>query len=192
MNSATLKIIVVSLTVAMLGVSCASNQEALLETDKKLKSMEAQNAKFQKLAIQKIGALEKDVKALKANQAKLGKQIPAIVNQIKVLKAAVAKSGQGVTPEMEAQINTILASLEALEADLNSVKGSEGTGVTAEEVQPSEPFELINGSDQELVFREYGRPAERYTIDNQHQVWLYDSGVVVFDQRGGLVSLKFE
>jgi len=185
------------LSILILGLfpGCASNTEALQETEKKIKALETRSNQFQQMAAKKISALEKDVKALKSNQAKLAKQIPAIVKQIKVLKAGLAKAGKGVTPEMEAQLNAVLADLEALEKDLATVKE---TGVTPPEEpveveeEEEEPFDLIQGSDQELVYREYGRPAERYTIAGQQQVWLYDGGVAVFDKAGGLVSLKFE
>ncbi len=184
-----------SIALLVLMSACASPPDTT-EVDQRLKALFDQNEKFQKLAISKIGALEKDVKTLKANQAKLAKQIPAIVKQIRTLRAAVAKAGQaqGVTPEMEAQLNDILTSLELLEADLADVKES-GVPMTEpieEPVEELDPIEVFPGSDQELVLREYGRPAERYTIDNKNQVWLYDNGVVVFDLKGSLISLKFE
>ncbi len=179
------------MALAMLFLACAGNQQAQQEMDKKLKAVADQNSKFQKMAIQKIGALEKDVKALKNNQKKMAKQIPAIVKQIKVLKAAVARTGKGATPEMEAQINDILANLESLESDLNKVREEE-TLQEESPPEPEEPFGFLEGTDQEMVFNEYGRPGERYTIANHRQVWLYDSGVVVFDEKGSLISLKFE
>lgn len=188
------KAILLTTTILVLAMlfGCASNTEEVAALDKQVKSMKSQGDKFQKMAVQKIGALEKDVKALKSNQAKMAKQIPAIVNQIKVLKKAIGQAGQGVTPEMEAQLNDILSNLEALEADLANVKEAGLPAVEEEPVEELEPIEIIRGSDQELVLRDYGRPTERYTIDGKNHVWLYDGGVVVFDQSGKLMSLKFE
>ena len=168
--------------------NCSSNA-ANTEVDQKLKVLFDNNEKFQQLAVQKIGALEKDVKALKKNQGKLGKQIPVIVKQIKILKKAIAESGKGVSPDMEAQLDSLVTSLEAMEQELALVK--EMGPVTLEEEEQAPPI-LIRGSDQERIYRQYGEPIERYIVDDKNQVWLYDNGVAVFDMNGRIVSIEFK
>ncbi len=170
--------------------SCASGVSSA-EVDKKLKSVNDKNAKFQKTAIKKIGDLEKEVSRLKKNQAKLGKQIPAIVKQIKVLKKAVAAGGQGMPPGMEAQMDSMLTNLEAIELELAQVK-ERGPVAGVGNIEGKAPPILIKGSDQERIYRQYGDPIERYIVDDKNQVWLYDNGVAVFDMNGRIVSIEFK
>jgi septal ring factor EnvC (AmiA/AmiB activator) len=159
------------------------------EVDKKLKAQNDKNVKFQQMAVKKIGALQKEVKSLKKNQSKLGKQIPVIVKQIKILKKAIAGTGKGVSPEMEAQLNDLAASLEAMEQELALVRDLEP--VSLEEAESAPPI-LIKGSEQERIYRQYGEPIERYIVDDTNQVWLYDNGVAVFDMNGRIVSIEFK
>ncbi|MEA3288008.1 MAG: hypothetical protein U9Q77_11635 [Candidatus Marinimicrobia bacterium] len=185
----SLKIIIVLSITSLLMWNCSSGVTSA-EVDKKLKAQNSKNAKFQQMAIKKIGALEKEVKSLKKNQGKLGKQIPVIVKQIKILKRAIAESGKGVSPEMEAQLEALITSLEAMEQELTLVKEL-GPAVPLEPEEKAPPI-LIRGSDQERIYRQYGEPIERYIVDDKNQVWLYDNGVAVFDMNGRIVSIEFK
>ena len=78
----SLRIMMVLSTTALLMWNCSSGVTSA-EVDKKLKAQNDKNVKFQQMAVKKIGALQKEVKSLKKNQSKLGKQIPVIVKQIK-------------------------------------------------------------------------------------------------------------
>ena len=169
-------------------MSCAGSQDNT-EVDQKLKTLFDKNEKFQQQAVKKITAQEKDVATLKKNQKKLGKQIPVIVKQIKVLKKAVDASGQGVTPEMEAQLDSIISNLEAMELELAMVKERGPANLPS---NGDTPPVLIKGSDQERIYRQYGDPIERYIVDDINQVWLYDNGVAVFDMNGRIVSIEFK
>lgn len=175
---------------ASLLVWTCSSPPPSTEIDKQLKALFDKNEKFQKVAQKKISSLEKNVAVLKKNQAKLGKQIPAIVKQIKILKRAVAAGGKGVSPEMEAQLDSILSNIAAMELELAQVKEM-GPQPEFDEGEPDPPI-LIKGSDQERIYRQYGDPIERYLVDNNNQVWLYDNGVVVFDMNGRIVSKEFK
>lgn len=175
--------------VSIFAWNCSSNAPDT-QVDQKLKSLFDNNDKFQKMAVKKIQALEKDVATLKKNQSKLGKQIPVIVKQIKILKRAVAEGGKGVSPEMEAQLDSILISMEALELELAQVKVM-GPAANLDAAEVKIPPILIKGSDQERIYRQYGEPLERYLVDN-NQVWLYDNGVAVFDMNGRIVSIEFK
>jgi len=179
---------VLTVLISLLLVWNCSSGVSSVEVDKKLKAASSKNVKFQKMAVKKIGALEKEVKTLKKNQGKLGKQIPVIVKQIKILKRAVAAGGQGISPAMEAQLDSITSSLEAMEAELAQVKDLAPASTPA----ASEPPVLIKGSDQERIYRQYGDPLERYLVDDKNQVWLYDNGVAVFDMNGRIVSIEFK
>lgn len=163
------------------------------EVDQQLKSLFDKNERFQQVATKKISTLEKSVATLKKNQSKLGKQIPVIVKQIKILKRAVNANGKGVSPEMEAQLDSLLSNLAAMEQELAQIKEMGPPmafeGVVSEEKSP--PI-LIKGSDQERIYRQYGEPIERYLVDDNNQVWLYDNGVVVFDMNGRIVSIEFK
>jgi septal ring factor EnvC (AmiA/AmiB activator) len=163
------------------------------EIDKQLKALFDKNERFQQVATKKISTLEKSVATLKKNQSKLGKQIPVIVKQIKILKRAVNASGKGVSPEMEAQLDSLLSNLAAMEHELAQIKEL-GPSMAFEGVAPEEksPPILIKGSDQERIYRQYGEPIERYLVDDNNQVWLYDNGVVVFDMNGRIVSIEFK
>ncbi len=190
----SLKILLTLTMVSMFVWNCSSNA-ANTEVDQKLKTLFDKNEKFQKMAISKIKALEKDVATLKKNQGKLGKQIPVIVKQIKILKKAVDSSGKGMPPGMIAQLDSIVLNLEAMEQELAMVKeyglatngdnDNNGSNDTA-------PPILIKGSDQERIYRQYGDPIERYIVDETNQVWLYDNGVAVFDMNGRIVSIEFQ
>ena len=162
------------------------------EVDKELKALFDKNERFQQVAAKKISTLEKNVTTLKKNQAKLGKQIPVIVKQIKILKRAVAASGKGVSPAMEAQLDSILMNLEAMEIELAQVKEMAPQATFAVDTEEKAPPILIKGSDQERIYRQYGEPIERYLVDNNNQVWLYDNGVAVFDMNGRIVSIEFK
>lgn len=187
----SLGIVILFALMSLLMLSCSSgisSADVDKQVDKKLKALEAKNGKFQQMAIKKIGTLEKEVATLKKNQGKLGKQIPVIVKQIKTLKKAVAASGKGVSPAMEAQLDSIVSNLEAMELELALVKERgpvEGSDVEA-------PPVLIKGSDQERIYRQYGDPIERYIVDDTNQVWLYDNGVAVFDMNGRIISIEFK
>ncbi|MCF7825845.1 MAG: hypothetical protein K9N29_04280 [Candidatus Marinimicrobia bacterium] len=187
----SLKILITLTMISMFVWNCSSNA-ANTEVDQKLKTLFDKNEKFQKMAISKIQALEKDVATLKKNQSKLGKQIPVIVKQIKILKSAVDASGKGMPPGMEAQLDSILTNLEAMEQELALVKTM--TPPASVENTPPEkaPPILIKGSDQERIYRQYGDPIERYIVDDKNQVWLYDNGVAVFDMNGRIVSIEFK
>ncbi|MCF7824148.1 MAG: hypothetical protein K9N35_08265 [Candidatus Marinimicrobia bacterium] len=161
------------------------------EVDKELKALFDKNERFQQVATKKIGTLEKDVATLKKNQAKLGKQIPVLVKQIKILKKAVDAGGNGVTPAMQAQLDSILTNLEAMELELALVKEMAPQTVLDPDKVDKAPPVLIKGSDQARIYRQYGEPIERYLVDN-NQVWLYDNGVAVFDMNGRIVSIEFE
>lgn len=161
------------------------------EVDKELKALFDKNERFQQVAAKKISTLEKNVATLKKNQAKLGKQIPVLVKQIKILRKAVSENGKGVSPMMEAQLDSILNNLAVMEKELEQFKEM-GPQVGAENATVSEPPILIKGSDQERIYRQYGEPIERYLVDNNNQVWLYDNGVVVFDMNGRIVSKEFK
>ena len=185
------KIIIALVLISLFVWNCSSNT-ANTEVDQKLKTLFDKNENFQKMAISKIKALEKDVATLKKNQSKLGKQIPIIVKQIKVLKKAVDASGQGMPPGMVAQLDSIVLNLEAMEQELAMVK-EQGIPVAIDnssDVAP--PPILIKGSDQERIYRQYGDPIERYIVDDKNQVWLYDNGVAVFDMNGRIVSIEFK
>jgi septal ring factor EnvC (AmiA/AmiB activator) len=160
------------------------------EVDKELKALFDKNERFQQVATKKIGTLEKNVATLKKNQAKLGKQIPVLVKQIKILKKAIDQSGGGVSPAMEAQLDSILTNLTAMEKELAQVKEMGPQNDMLPETVSAPPV-LIKGSDQERIYRQYGDPIERYLVDN-NQVWLYDNGVVVFDMNGRIVSKEFK
>jgi len=185
----SLKTIVVLTMISMFVWNCSSNA-ANTEVDQKLKTLFDKNEKFQAMAIKKIKSLEKDVATLKKNQRKLGKQIPVIVKQIKILKRAVDASGKGMPPGMVAQLDSIVLNLEAMEQELALVKeyGLPTANDTDEQVPPI----LIKGSDQERIYRQYGDPIERYIVDETNQVWLYDNGVAVFDMNGRIVSIEFK
>lgn len=161
------------------------------EVDKELKALFDKNERFQQVAAKKISTLEKNVATLKKNQAKLGKQIPVLVKQIKILKKAIDQGSGGVSPAMEAQLDSILTNLATMEKELAQVKEM-GPQNGLEVDVPSEPPVLIKGSDQERIYRQYGDPIERYLVDNNNQVWLYDNGVVVFDMNGRIVSKEFK
>ncbi len=188
----SLKIIVALSITSLLLWNCSSGITSA-ELDKKLKALNDKNVKFQQMAVKKIGALEKEVAKLKKNQGKLGKQIPVIVKQIKILKRAIAESGKGVSPEMEAQLDSLVSSLEAMEQELALVKelGPAAIPVALEPEEKAPPI-LIKGSDQERIYRQYGEPIERYIVDDTNQVWLYDNGVAVFDMNGRIVSIEFK
>jgi seryl-tRNA synthetase len=160
------------------------------EVDKKLKAVNDKNGKFQQMAVKKIGALEKDVATLKKNQGKLSKQIPVIVKQIKILKQAIDAGGSGVSPDIQAQLDSLIINLEAMEAELALVK--EMGPVVNSKPEVKAPPVLIKGSDQERIYRQYGDPIERYLVDDKNQVWLYDNGVAVFDMNGRIVSIEFK
>ena len=183
------------LTLAMISLfiwNCSSNA-ANTEVDQKLKTLFDKNEKFQQMAIQKISKLEKDVATLKKNQSKLGKQIPTIVKQIKVLKRAVDASGKGMPPGMEAQLDSIITNLELMEQELAQVKVRAPAVANANTTGGGDsPPILIKGSDQERIYRQYGDPIERYIVDDKNQVWLYDNGVAVFDMNGRIVSIEFK
>ena len=188
----SLKILLTLAMISMFVWNCSSNA-ANTEVDQKLKTLFDKNDKFQKMAISKIKALEKDVATLKKNQGKLGKQIPVIVKQIKILKKAVNSSGKGMPPGMVAQLDSIVLNLEAMEQELAMVKeyglsAADDNGNGSNETAP--PI-LIKGSDQERIYRQYGDPIERYIVDETNQVWLYDNGVAVFDMNGRIVSIEF-
>jgi len=186
----SLKTILALTMISMLLWNCSSNA-ANTEVDQKLKTLFDQNEKFQKMAIKKIKALEKDVATLKKNQSKLSKQIPVIVKQIKILKKAVNASGKGMPPGMVAQLDSIVLNLEAMEQELAQVRESGLTAATADNGDEAPPI-LIKGSDQERIYRQYGDPIERYIVDDINQVWLYDNGVAVFDMNGRIVSIEFK
>lgn len=185
------KIALSLLMVSMLVWNCSSNA-ANTEVDQKLKTLFDQNEKFQGMAIKKIKALEKDVASLKKNQRKLGKQIPVIVKQIKVLKRAVDSGGQGMSPGMIAQLDSIVLNLEAMELELAQVKEHGLSSTSDARSNGQGPPILIKGSDQERIYRQYGEPIERYIVDDKNQVWLYDNGVAVFDMNGRIVSIEFK
>jgi len=185
----SLKTIVVLTMISMFVWNCSSNA-ANMEVDQKLKTLFDKNEKFQAMAIKKIKVLEKDVATLKKNQRKLGKQIPVIVKQIKILKRAVDASGKGMPPGMVAQLDSIVLNLEAMEQELALVK--EYGLQTANDTDEQAPPILIKGSDQERIYRQYGDPRERYIVDETNQVWLYDNGVAVFDMNGRIVSIEFK
>ncbi len=187
----SLKLIITITMMSLFVWNCSSNA-ANTEVDQKLKTLFDKNDKFQKMAISKIQALEKDVATLKKNQSKLGKQIPVIVKQIKILKQAVDASGKGMPPGMIAQLDSIVLNLEAMEQELALVKefGLTASPGNANDVQA--PPILIKGSDQERIYRQYGDPIERYIVDDTNQVWLYDNGVAVFDMNGRIVSIEFK
>lgn len=169
--------------------NCSSGMSSA-EVDKKLKTINDRNGKFQQLAVKKISALEKDVATLKKNQGKLGKQIPVIVKQIKILKRAIDSGGNGVSPDIQLQLDSLMTNLELMEAELAVVKEmGPAVGSTPEHKAP--PV-LIKGSDQERIYRQYGDPIERYLVDDKNQVWLYDNGVAVFDMNGRIVSIEFK
>jgi len=161
------------------------------EVDKELKALFDKNERFQQVAAKKISTLEKSVATLKKNQTKLGKQIPVLVKQIKILKRAIDQGGGGVSPATQSQLDSILTNLEAMERELALVKEM-GPQIEITQDEPSEPPVLIKGSDQERIYRQYGDPIERYLVDNNNQVWLYDNGVVVFDMNGRIVSKEFK
>ncbi len=184
-----LKIVIMFLMMSLFVWNCSSNT-ASTEVDQKLKTLFDKNEKFQQMAIKKIKALEKNVSTLKRNQAKLGKQIPVLVKQIKILKRAVAASGKGVSPAMEAQLDSIVSNLEAMELELAQVRDL-GPVAPLEVEEKASPI-LIRGSDQERIYRQYGDPIERYIVDDKNQVWLYDNGVAVFDMNGRIVSIEFK
>ena len=172
--------------------SCSSPPPST-EVDQELKALFERNERFQQVATKKITTLEKNVAALKKNQAKLGKQIPVLVKQIKILKKAIDQGSGGVSPAMEAQLDSILTNLAIMEKELAQVKEMGPSNSLAEEpAAPREPPVLIKGSDQERIYRQYGDPIERYLVDNNNQVWLYDNGVVVFDMNGRIVSKEFK
>lgn len=187
------KIVLTLIVVSLFVWSCSSNAPNT-EVDEKLKTLFDKNEKFQAMAIKKIKALEKDVATLKKNQSKLGKQIPVIVKQIKVLKKAVDSGGQGMSPDMIAQLDSIVLNLEAMEKELAMVKEYGLVTSNDNDNTPDEkaPPILIKGSDQERIYRQYGDPIERYIVDDKNQVWLYDNGVAVFDMNGRIVSLEFK
>ena len=160
------------------------------EVDKKLKAASDKNVKFQQMAVKKIGDLEKEVAALKKDQTKLGKQIPVIVKQIKILKTAVDAGGKGVSPDIQLQLDSLVFNLEAMERELAQVKIMAPTVMPT--VEQKAPPVLIKGSDQERIYRQYGEPIERYLVDDKNQVWLYDNGVAVFDMNGRIVSIEFK
>ncbi len=184
----SLKLIILLSIASLLMWNCSSNAPST-EVDEKLKTLFDQNERFQQMAIKKIKSLEKDVATLKRNQGKLGKQIPVIVKQIKILKRAVAASGKGVSPEMEAQLDSLVSNLEAMELELALVKELGPTTPIGPDGKA--PPVLIKGSDQERIYRQYGDPIERYIVDDTNQVWLYDNGVAVFDMNGRIVSIEF-
>ncbi len=193
-----MKSLKILLTLAMVSLfiwNCSSNA-ANTEVDQKLKTLFDKNEQFQQMAIKKITSLEKDVATLKKNQGKLGKQIPVIIKQIKVLKRAVDAGGKGMPPGMEAQLDSILTNLEAMEQELALVKTrgpvtTNGYRAPGTENGNAPPI-LIKGSDQERIYRQYGDPIERYIVDDKNQVWLYDNGVAVFDMNGRIVSIEFK
>jgi len=182
----------IMIAVASLLVWNCSPPPPSTEVDKELKALFDKNERFQKVAAKKISTLEKNVAALMKNQAKLGKQIPVIVKQIKILKKAIDAGGKGVSPAMEAQLDSILANLEAMELELAQVKEMGPQGAFEEAAEASPPPILIRGSDQERIYRQYGEPLERYLVDDNNQVWLYDNGVAVFDMNGRIVSMEFK
>jgi hypothetical protein len=186
----SLKILLTLAMISMFVWNCSSNA-ANTEVDQKLKTLFDKNDKFQKMAISKIKALEKDVATLKKNQRKLGKQIPVIVKQIKILKKAVNASGKGMPPGMIAQLDSIVLNLEAMEQELAMVK-EYGLTTNGDNGGNDAPPILIKGSDQERIYRQYGDPIERYIVDETNQVWLYDNGVAVFDMNGRIVSIEFK
>ncbi len=186
----SLKIVMAVSILSLFVWNCSSNTPST-QVDQKLKTLFENNDKFQKMAIKKIKALDKDVATLKKNQSKLGKQIPVIVKQIKILKRAVAASGKGVTPEMKAQLDSILINMEALELELAQVKEMGPVEMILDTPEEKVPPILIKGSDQERIYRQYGEPLERYIMNN-NQVWLYDNGVAVFDMNGRIVSIEFK
>lgn len=181
-------ILVLSLT-SLFVWNCSSGMTQA-DVDKRIKAANGKNAKFQQMAAKKIGDLEKEVAKLKKNQTKLGKQIPVIVKQIKVLKKAVDAGGNGVSPDVQAQLDSLIINLEVMEAELALVK-VQGPAVKTNTGSSAPPV-LIKGSDQERIYRQYGDPIERYLVDDKNQVWLYDNGVAVFDMNGRIVSLEFK
>lgn len=184
-----MKLILTIPVLALLLWSCSSGVTSA-EVDSKLKAVNDKNGKFQQMAVKKIGALEKEVGTLKKNQAKLGKQIPVIVKQIKVLKRAIDAGGSGVSPEMQAQLDSLVSNLEAMELELAQVKVM--PPVQTMDFSQKAPPVLIKGSEQERIYRQYGEPIERYLVDDKNQVWLYDNGVAVFDMNGRIVSIEFK
>jgi len=184
---------IITIFLVSLFVWTCSSPPPSTEVDKELKALFNKNERFQQVAAKKISTLEKNVATLKKNQAKLGKQIPILVKQIKILKRAIDQGSGGVSPAMEAQLDSILTNLSLMEKELAQVKemGPENGLAEATEA-PREPPVLIKGSDQERIYRQYGDPIERYLVDNNNQVWLYDNGVVVFDMNGRIVSKEFK
>lgn len=187
----SLKILITLTMISMFVWNCSSNA-ANTEVDQKLKMLFDKNDKFQKMAISKIQALEKDVATLKKNQSKLGKQIPVIVKQIKILKKAIDEGGQSMPPGMVAQLDSLVLNLEAMEQELALVKTMGPAVITENTPTEKAPPILIKGSDQERIYRQYGDPIERYIVDDKNQVWLYDNGVAVFDMNGRIVSIEFK
>jgi len=185
------KIVLMLVLISLFVWNCASNT-ANTEVDQKLKMLFDKNEKFQGMAIKKIKALEKDVATLKKNQRKLGKQIPVIVKQIKILKRAVDAGGKGMPPGMVAQLDSIVLNLEAMEQELAMVKEYGLPAANGNATDEQAPPILIKGSDQERIYRQYGDPIERYIVDDTNQVWLYDNGVAVFDMNGRTVSIEFK
>ena len=186
----SLKTLLLLLMVSLFIWNCSSNA-ANTEEDQKLKTLFDKNEKFQQMAIKKITSIEKDIATLKKNQGKLGKQIPILVNQIKILKKAVDAGGSNNSPAMQAQLDSILTNLEAMELELAQVKEMTPAG-SMTNVEAKAPPVLIKGSDQERIYRQYGDPIERYIVDDKNQVWLYDNGVAVFDMNGRIVSIEFK
>jgi len=186
----SLKMLLTLLMISVFAWNCSSNT-ANTEVDQKLKTLFDKNEKFQQMAIKKITAMEKDIATLKKNQGKLGKQIPVIVKQIKILKKAVDAGGSSNSPAMQAQLDSILTNLEAMELELAQVKEMGPIGAMTSDESKAPPI-LIKGSDQERIYRQYGDPIERYIVDDKNQVWLYDNGVAVFDMNGRIVSIEFK
>ena len=186
----SLKTPIVLLMISVFVWNCSSNA-ANTEVDQKLKTLFDKNEKFQQMAIKKITSMEKDIATLKKNQGKLGKQIPVIVKQIKILKQAIDAGGDSNSPAMQAQLDSILTNLEAMELELAQVKEM-GPVVAMNTPAPNARPILIKGSDQERIYRQYGDPIERYIVDDKNQVWLYDNGVAVFDMNGRIVSIEFK
>lgn len=150
----------------------------------KLNKAQARDEKFQKVAFQKITELEKSVGELKKSQ----QQLNQIVRNLQEMKSAGSASGAS-----SARLDSLVQAVAALNLRLQQLQQTS----LVPQAQPGAAWQAYptpqpTRSDQDAILERFGDPIERHHTDSDTEVWLYRNGVVTFDQKGQLTSIKFD
>ncbi|MCF7796706.1 MAG: hypothetical protein K9N22_09905 [Candidatus Marinimicrobia bacterium] len=151
----------------------------------KLNKAQARDEKFQKVAFQKITELEKSLAEVKKSQQQLSK----VVRDLQQMKPGTTSPGTG-----SARLDSLADALAKMSQRLQRIEQSLTTvsspppGAGWQNYEAPQPTR----SDQEAILQRFGDPIERHLTDSNTEVWLYRNGVVTFDEKGQLTSIKFD